>query len=164
MRHIISVLLENESGALSRVAGLFSARSFNIESLSVAPSEDPSASRMTIVTSGDDNVIEQIVKQLDKLLDVIEVSEITSNEHIEREIAFVKKVIMKDLTKKSILKLKQSSTLVINEKCKELINQGKKVYQFGFGQSPFPVPDKIVSELKKMLTEKSIYQSRVLVI
>ena len=90
MRHVISVLLENESGALSRVAGLFSARSFNIESLSVAPSEDLSTSRMTIVTSGNDQVIEQIIKQLDKLLDVIEVSEITSNEHIEREIAFVK--------------------------------------------------------------------------
>ena len=90
MRHIISVLLENESGALSRVSGLFSARSYNIESLSVAPSEDESTSRMTIVTSGNDNIIEQIVKQLDKLLDVIEVSEITSKEHIEREIAFVK--------------------------------------------------------------------------
>jgi len=90
MRHIISVLLENESGALSRVAGLFSARSFNIESLSVAPSEDNTASRMTIVTSGSENVIEQIVKQLDKLIDVIEVSEITSNEHVEREIVFVK--------------------------------------------------------------------------
>ena len=112
MRHIISVLLENESGALSRVAGLFSARSFNIESLSVAPSEDPSASRMTIVTSGDDNVIEQIVKQLDKLLDVIEVSEITSNEHIEREIAFVKienksidESMMEDLSKNEFLKV-----------------------------------------------------------
>ena len=90
MRHIISVLLENESGALSRVAGLFSARSFNIESLSVAPSEDLTASRMTIVTSGNDAVIEQIVKQLDKLVDVIEVSEITSSDHIEREIVFVK--------------------------------------------------------------------------
>ena len=90
MRHIISVLLENESGALSRVAGLFSARSFNIESLSVAPSEDFTASRMTIVTSGNDAVIEQIVKQLDKLVDVIEVSEITSSDHIEREIVFVK--------------------------------------------------------------------------
>ena len=90
MRHIISVLLENESGALSRVAGLFSARSFNIESLSVAPSEDLTASRMTIVTSGNDAVIEQIVKQLDKLVDVIDVSEITSSDHIEREIVFVK--------------------------------------------------------------------------
>ena len=90
MRHIISVLLENESGALSRVAGLFSARSFNIESLSVAPSEDLTASRMTIVTSGNDAVIEQIVKQLEKLVDVIEVSEITSSDHIEREIVFVK--------------------------------------------------------------------------
>ncbi len=90
MRHIISILLENEAGALSRVAGLFSARSYNIESLSVGPSEDESASRMTIVTSGNDSVIEQVVKQLDKLIDVIEVSEITSAEHIEREIVFVK--------------------------------------------------------------------------
>ena len=78
--------MENEAGALSRVSGLFSARSFNIESLSVAPSEDESASRMTIVTSGDDRVIEQVVKQLNKLLDVIEVSEITADEHVEREI------------------------------------------------------------------------------
>ena len=69
---------------------------------------------------------------------------------------------MQDLTKKNILKLKQSSTLVINEKCKKLINQGKKVYQFGFGQSPFPVPEKIVTALKTMLTEKNIYQSKVL--
>ena len=112
MRHIISVLLENESGALSRVAGLFSARSFNIESLSVAPSEDTSASRMTIVTSGSESVIEQIVKQLDKLIDVIEVSEITSNEHVEREIAFVKiedksidKEMMADFSKNEFLKI-----------------------------------------------------------
>ena len=103
MRHIISVLLENESGALSRVAGLFSARSFNIESLSVAPSEDLTASRMTIVTSGNDAVIEQIVKQLDKLVDVIEVSEITSSDHIEREIVFVK--IKDSDTKNENLKL-----------------------------------------------------------
>ena len=72
--------------------------------------------------------------------------------------SFYKKVIMKDLTKKNILQLKQSSTLVINERCKELINQGKKVYQFGFGQSPFPVPEDIVNALKKMLIEKSICQ------
>ena len=101
MRHIISVLLENESGALSRVSGLFSARSFNIESLSVAQSEDETTSRMTIVTSGDDHIIEQIVKQLDKLLDVIDVSEITSKEHIEREIAFVK--IKESSIKKSLM-------------------------------------------------------------
>ena len=116
MRHIISVLLENESGALSRVAGLFSARSFNIESLSVAPSEDETTSRMTIVTSGNDSVIEQIVKQLDKLIDVIEVSEITSNEHLEREIAFVKinvnsieKSMMEKISKNEFLKIHKTN-------------------------------------------------------
>jgi acetolactate synthase I/III small subunit len=71
MRHIISILIENESGALSRVAGLFSARGYNIESLTVAPTEDPSLSRMTLVTSGSDQIIEQITKQLNKLIDVV---------------------------------------------------------------------------------------------
>jgi len=73
MRHIISVMLENESGALSRVSGLFSARGFNIESLTVAATNDPTLSRMTIVSVGDDNIIEQIVKQLEKLIDVVKV-------------------------------------------------------------------------------------------
>jgi len=114
MRHIISVLLENESGSLSRVAGLFSARSFNIESLSVAPSEDYSASRMTIVTSGDDAVIEQIIKQLNKLVDVIKVSEITSNEHIEREIAFVK-IDGKDIDEKTLNKFSKNEFLKLHK-------------------------------------------------
>ena len=114
MRHIISVLLENESGALSRVAGLFSARSFNIESLSVAPSEDLTASRMTIVTSGNDAVIEQIVKQLDKLVDVIEVSEITSSDHIEREIVFVK-IKDSDTENENLKSLKTNEFLKIHK-------------------------------------------------
>ena len=114
MRHIISVLLENESGALSRVAGLFSARSFNIESLSVAPSEDLTASRMTIVTSGNDAVIEQIVKQLDKLVDVIEVSEITSSDHIEREIVFVK-IKDSDIENENLKSLKTNEFLKIHK-------------------------------------------------
>ena len=73
MRHIISLLLENEAGALSRVSGLFSARAFNIESLSVAPTEDPTISRLTLVTTGSDAIVEQITKQLNKLVDVIKV-------------------------------------------------------------------------------------------
>jgi acetolactate synthase-1/3 small subunit len=73
MRHIISLLMENESGALSRVSGLFSARGYNIESLTVAPTEDATLSRMTIVTSGSDEIIEQIIKQLNKLIDVVKV-------------------------------------------------------------------------------------------
>ena len=90
MRHIISMLLENEPGALSRVAGLFSARGYNIESLSVAPTEDESASRMTLVTSGSDEIIEQITKQLNKLIDVVKLQDITGDAHVEREIMLVK--------------------------------------------------------------------------
>ena len=90
MKHIISLLLENEAGALSRVAGLFSARGYNIESLTVAPTEDPTLSRMTIVTSGSDDVIEQITKQLNKLVDVVKVVDLSEGEHIERELMLVK--------------------------------------------------------------------------
>lgn len=90
MRHIISLLMENEAGALSRVAGLFSARGYNIESLSVAPTEDPTLSRMTIVTSGSDAIIEQINKQLNKLVDVAALMDLSEGEHLERELMLVK--------------------------------------------------------------------------
>lgn len=90
MRHIISLLLENEPGALSRVAGLFSARGYNIESLSVAPTEDESVSRMTIETSGSEDVLEQISKQLNKLVDVIKLVELTEGPHVEREMMVIK--------------------------------------------------------------------------
>ena len=90
MRRILSVLLENESGALSRVIGLFSQRGYNIESLTVAPTDDPTLSRMTIQTKGDAKVLEQIEKQLYKLVDVLRVSELTASAHIEREIMLVK--------------------------------------------------------------------------
>jgi len=90
MKHIISLLMENESGALSRVAGLFSARGYNIESLTVAPTEDATLSRMTIVTSGSDEVIEQIIKQLNKLVDVVKVLDLNDGRYIERELMLVK--------------------------------------------------------------------------
>ena len=90
MRHIISILLENEAGALSRVSGLFSARAYNIESLTVAPTEDPSLSRMTIVSVGSDDVIEQITKQLNKLIEVVKVVDLSEAAHIERELMLVK--------------------------------------------------------------------------
>jgi acetolactate synthase-1/3 small subunit len=90
MRHIISLLMENEAGALSRVAGLFSARGYNIESLTVAPTEDLTMSRMTIVTSGSDDVIEQINKQLNKLIEVVAVMDLSEGEHLERELMLVK--------------------------------------------------------------------------
>jgi acetolactate synthase-1/3 small subunit len=90
MRHIISILIENESGALSRVAGLFSARGYNIESLTVAATEDPSLSRMTLVTRGSEDVIEQITKQLNKLIDVVKLIDLAESEHIERELLLIK--------------------------------------------------------------------------
>jgi acetolactate synthase-1/3 small subunit len=90
MRHTISILLENEAGALSRVAGLFSARGYNIESLTVATTEDPSMSRMTLVTTGSDEVIEQITKQLNKLVDVIKLIDLNEGAHIERELLLLK--------------------------------------------------------------------------
>ena len=90
MRHILSLLMENESGALSRVSGLFSARGFNIESLTVAPTEDPTVSRMTLVTSGSDEIVEQITKHLNKLVDVIKVVDLYESVHIERELMLIK--------------------------------------------------------------------------
>ena len=90
MRHVISLLIENEAGALSRVTGLFSARAYNIESLTVAPTEDPSMSRITIVSIGSDDIIEQITKQLNKLIEVIKVVDMSEAAHIERELMLVK--------------------------------------------------------------------------
>ena len=90
MRHILSVLMENESGAMSRVVGLFSARGYNIDSLSVSATEDKTLSRMTIVTHGDDVVIEQITKQLNKLIEVVKVVDLNESRFVERELMLVK--------------------------------------------------------------------------
>src|SRR5687768_13038851 len=90
MRHIISLLMENEAGALSRVAGLFSSRGYNIESLTVAATEDPTLSRMTLVTAGSDDVVEQITKQLNKLIEVVKVVDLSEGDHIERELMLMK--------------------------------------------------------------------------
>ncbi|NRB40930.1 MAG: acetolactate synthase small subunit [Pseudomonadales bacterium] len=90
MRHIVSVLMENEPGALSRVVGLFSQRGYNIESLTVAPTEDASLSRLTLTTDCDDDKIEQVTKHLNKLIDVIKLVDLTEGSHIERELMLVK--------------------------------------------------------------------------
>ena len=96
MRHIIAVLLENEAGALSRVAGLFSARGYNIESLTVAPTDDPTLSRMTLVTTGNDEIVEQIKKQLNKLIDTVKLLDLSEGPHIEREMMMVKVRAVRD--------------------------------------------------------------------
>ncbi|CAA6828545.1 MAG: Acetolactate synthase small subunit (EC [uncultured Thiotrichaceae bacterium] len=90
MRHTISILLENESGALSRVAGLFSARGYNIESLSVAATDDPTLSRMTLVTRGNEQIIDQIKKQLNKLIEVVKIMDLAEHDSVERELLLVK--------------------------------------------------------------------------
>jgi len=90
MRHVISILLQNEAGALSRVASLFSTRGYNIESLSVAPTEDPQVSRLTLVSIGSDQVISQITQQLFKLVDVVNIADMTLGDHIERELLLLK--------------------------------------------------------------------------
>lgn len=90
MRRIISLLLENEPGALSRVVGLFSQRNYNIESLTVAPTDDPTLSRITLTTSGDEHKIEQITKQLNKLIEVVKVVDLSEGQHIERELMLIK--------------------------------------------------------------------------
>jgi acetolactate synthase-1/3 small subunit len=104
MRHIISVLVENRFGVLARVAGLFSGRGFNIDSLCVGETEDPTVSKMTIVTHGDDRVIEQIEKQLNKLIDVIKVQDLTEEDHVERELVLIK-VKAEDEKRRDILEI-----------------------------------------------------------
>jgi len=104
VRHTISVLVENKFGVLARVAGLFSGRGFNIDSLSVAETQDPSASRMTIVTRGDDQIVEQILKQLNKLVAVIKVVNLTGAETVDRELVLIK-VNAEPETKAEVLRL-----------------------------------------------------------
>ena len=121
MRHILAILLENEAGSLSRIVGLFSQRAFNIESLTVAPTHDSSLSRITIVTNGDDQVLEQIVKQVNKLIDVIKVTDITDRKHIERELLLLKVTANND---KSRTEVKRITDIFRGA----IIDVGKQVY------------------------------------
>ncbi|MDG1732674.1 MAG: acetolactate synthase small subunit [Thalassotalea sp.] len=105
MRRILSILLENEPGALSRIVGLFSQRAFNIESLCVAATDEPTLSRITISTFGDDKVLEQITKQVNKLIDVIKVADLTERPHIEREIVLVKVLAMNNKTRTEVKRI-----------------------------------------------------------
>jgi acetolactate synthase-1/3 small subunit len=115
MRHIISILLQNEAGALARVANLFSSRGYNIESLNVAPTADETVSRLTLVTTGPDDVIEQIGKQLAKLIDVVEIADMTSADHIERELALFKLNVTPDDEQKLAATVKQFDARILND-------------------------------------------------
>ncbi|TWX69122.1 acetolactate synthase small subunit [Colwellia sp. C1TZA3] len=105
MRRILAVLLENEAGSLSRIVGLFSQRAFNIESLTVAPTDDDSLSRITIVTKGNDKMLEQIVKQVNKLIDVIKVTDLTERNYVEREILLIKVLAMNEKSRSEVKRI-----------------------------------------------------------
>jgi acetolactate synthase I/III small subunit len=150
MRHILSLLLENESGALSRVAGLFSARGYNIESLTVAPTDDPSLSRMTIVTSGSEEIIEQITKQLNKLIDVVRLIDLTPHRHIEREMLLVKVKVtdttareevkrLTDIFRGNVIDVSQETYVI------ELTGHGSKLDAFLEALQPFPIREVVRS-------------------
>lgn len=113
MKHIISVLVENKFGVLARISGLFSARGFNIDSLAVAETEDPTISRMTIVVKGDDKTLEQVKKQLNKLIDVISVRDFVNREHIDRELLLFKVNIDKDSKSRVVKILDKSNARII---------------------------------------------------
>jgi len=113
MRHIISVTVENKFGVLARIAGLFSARGFNISSLAVGETEDPAISRMTIVVKGDDKILEQVKKQLNKLIDVILVKDYVNKDHIDRELILFKVAITQDSKDKALALLEKSIADVI---------------------------------------------------
>ena len=105
MRRILAILLENEPGSLSRIVGLFSQRAFNIESLTVSPTDEPTLSRITITTSGDDKILEQIIKQVNKLIDVIKITDLTERKHIERELMLIKLLAMNDKSRSEVKRI-----------------------------------------------------------
>ena len=121
MKHTIAILLQNESGALTRVASMFSTRGYNIDSLSVAPTDNPSISRLTLVTEGSDKVIGQITKQLYKLIDVIDVLDISQHDHIERELMMIKLKANDDKEDTIKTVLYDYSATIINDKDRLLI-------------------------------------------
>jgi acetolactate synthase-1/3 small subunit len=149
MRHIISLLLENEAGALSRVAGLFSARGYNIESLTVAPTNDPTLSRMTLVTRGSDEIIEQITKQLNKLVDVVKMLDLTEYSHIEREMMMIK-VKAEGADREEIKRLSdifRGRVIDVNDRAYviELTGTGAKLDAFISALGPRPIEEVVRS-------------------
>lgn len=115
MRHIISILLQNEAGALARVAGMFSARGYNIDSLTVAATHDPSVSRLTLVTMGSDTVIDQIIKQTRKLIDVVEITDVSRRDHFEAEMLLIKLEVNPPSARAVVECIRRSRGLILDE-------------------------------------------------
>lgn len=115
MRHIISILIQNEAGALARAAGMFSSRGYNIDSLSVAPTHDPMVSRMTVVTTGSESVVQQIIQQTRKLIDVVEIVDLSSSEHLECELLMIKLQVDAETARPVIECVRRHRGLVLDE-------------------------------------------------
>lgn len=121
MRHTISVLVENKSGVLARISGLFSARGYNIDSLAVGETEDPTISKMTIIVKGDDRIIEQVKKQLGKLIDVISVKDFTKKDYIDRELLLFKVEVNDKIKPKVIVTLEKSHAKILHHDSKNVM-------------------------------------------
>jgi acetolactate synthase-1/3 small subunit len=152
MRHIITILLQNEAGALARVANMFAARGYNIDSLSVAPTHDPTVSRLTLVTAGSDSVIEQIIKQTRKLIDVVEIADLSSTEHIECELLMVKVAVDAESARKVVECVRESRAQVLDE-----TEDTRMIQLAGTGQEI----DALVSELGKITSILEVDRSGV---
>ena len=145
MRHTISVLVENKFGVLTRIAGMFSGRGFNIDTLNVGPTLDPSTSRMTIVVRGDDNVLEQVTKQLNKLVDVIEIQDFREDEYVDRELVLMRVSVtaetrsevmqMCDIFRAKIIDVQRKNVSI------ELTGNGSKINKFLMLMEPFGISD-----------------------
>jgi len=145
MRHTISVLVENKFGVLTRIAGMFSGRGFNIDTLNVGPTLDPSTSRMTIVVRGDDTVLEQVTKQLNKLVDVIEIQDFREDEYVDRELVLMRVSVnaetraevmqMCDIFRAKIIDVQRRNVSI------ELTGNGSKINKFLMLMEPFGIGD-----------------------
>jgi len=145
MRHTLSVLVENKFGVLTRIAGMFSGRGFNIDTLNVGPTRDPSRSRMTIVVMGDDAVLEQVTKQLNKLIDVIEIQDFRDDEYVDRELVLLR-VTVDAITRSEVMQICDIfRAKIIDVQPKnvaiEITGNESKIQKFLFLMEPFGVSD-----------------------
>ena len=152
MKHIISVLVENKFGVLARVSGLFSARGFNISSLAVGETEDPTISRMTIIVKGDDKILEQVKKQLNKLIDIILVKDYVKKEHIDRELVLLKVVVNKQNKDNALKMLKALPAKIIQ------VKEDNIVVEIVGGQDEI---DKILGLLSKFEIKETVRTGRI---
>jgi acetolactate synthase-1/3 small subunit len=152
MRHIISILLQNEAGALARVSGMFAARGYNIDSLSVAPTHDPTVSRLTLVTSGSDAVIEQIIKQTRKLIDIVEITDLSKTDHLECELLMLKVEVGNGAARAVVECVRRNRGVILDE------SQDTRMVQFSGNAAEI---DAFVAEIGKVARVLELVRSGV---